>query len=362
MFVDVLIADKELIKKTGLFEEMRELDKVWPGIVDSARDCYAYNLSGTSVDVYKAHWNHWLKFAQHAGYDAADKITEDKLCMWMVYAAGFATRRISPRSVGNYLVGIRHFMQELGMGDPAKWLKPYRILRGLKRRAAQVERKEKKLALTMKWVRLIVGRLKEHDQFRGDNLMCVAVMVQALIGLHRMGELTASAENREDGPLVSHWNPTARTLLLPRSKEDIFGVGIVVGYPEGKLVPEELNVAHLIRHHHEERQSRLGAACLAPSEQLYRREDGKAVTRSYWVRWLRQQLRHHMPKSELRRYAGHSPRRGGATMLADAGVPQYVVKILGRWSSDCFLSYVQMQPQVRAQHALVMYTNMAQQE
>ena len=49
-------------------------------------------------------------------------------------------------------------------------------------------------------------------------------------------------------------------------------------------------------------------------------------------------------------------------MLADAGVPQYVVKILGRWSSDCFLSYVQMQPQVRAQHALVMYTNMAQQE
>ena len=40
----------------------------------------------------------------------------------------------------------------------------------------------------------------------------------------------------------------------------------------------------------------------------------------------------------------HSFRIGGASALAAAGVPDYQVRVLGRWSSDSFLRYIRLQP------------------
>jgi hypothetical protein len=39
-------------------------------------------------------------------------------------------------------------------------------------------------------------------------------------------------------------------------------------------------------------------------------------------------------------YHGHSFRRGGATSLANRGVPDSVIQILGRWLSDCYKLYI----------------------
>jgi hypothetical protein len=36
----------------------------------------------------------------------------------------------------------------------------------------------------------------------------------------------------------------------------------------------------------------------------------------------------------------HSFRIGGASALADAGVPDYIIQLMGRWSSDSFLRYI----------------------
>jgi hypothetical protein len=45
---------------------------------------------------------------------------------------------------------------------------------------------------------------------------------------------------------------------------------------------------------------------------------------------------------------GHSLRAGGATFLADVGVPRDTIKRLGRWRSDAFDIYLQHHPTLLA--------------
>ena len=40
-------------------------------------------------------------------------------------------------------------------------------------------------------------------------------------------------------------------------------------------------------------------------------------------------------------FAGHSYKIGAATAAASASLPPWLVKTLGRWSSDCFERYIQ---------------------
>ena len=40
-------------------------------------------------------------------------------------------------------------------------------------------------------------------------------------------------------------------------------------------------------------------------------------------------------------YAGHSYRIGAATTSASVGLPPWLIKSLGRWSSDCYERYIQ---------------------
>ena len=44
-------------------------------------------------------------------------------------------------------------------------------------------------------------------------------------------------------------------------------------------------------------------------------------------------------------FAGHSFRIGAATTAASANLPPWLIKVFGRWSSDCFERYIKPHPQ-----------------
>jgi len=70
--------------------------------------------------------------------------------------------------------------------------------------------------------------------------------------------------------------------------------------------------------------------------ELWLRADGSIPMRS----WFIQQLRTFFPSN----IAGQSMRAGGATTLAEAGVPAEQIQAIGRWASDAWKIYIRKNP------------------
>jgi len=69
---------------------------------------------------------------------------------------------------------------------------------------------------------------------------------------------------------------------------------------------------------------------------LWLMENGDVPTRSFFMSRLRELFEVDI--------AGQSMRAGGATSLAEHGVPPSIIQPLGRWSSQAFLIYVRKNP------------------
>ena len=68
-------------------------------------------------------------------------------------------------------------------------------------------------------------------------------------------------------------------------------------------------------------------------------QSGICLTRSNLTSTLRRLLTSAGHKAEV--YSSHSFRIGAATTAASVGTPAWLIQTLGRWSSDCFKTYIQ---------------------
>ena len=76
------------------------------------------------------------------------------------------------------------------------------------------------------------------------------------------------------------------------------------------------------------------------SPELWLRSDGYIPLRSWFMR--------HFPQILPHSFSGHSLHAGGATALAEHGVPPHIIQALGRWSSDAFQVYIRRHPALLA--------------
>ena len=125
---------------------------------------------------------------------------------------------------------------------------------------------------------------------------------------------------------------------LKVSKTDPFRQGqtIVIGKTNSLLWPISAMVAYL--------NSRPLSSDSGP---LFTYVSGGLLTREKLTRETRLLI----SKAGLnsREFAGHSFRIGAATTAASANLPPWLIKVLGRWSSDCFERYIKTPPSVLAQ-------------
>ena len=79
-------------------------------------------------------------------------------------------------------------------------------------------------------------------------------------------------------------------------------------------------------------------SCTRPDSPLFTFTDNTFLTRHSLSNILKSLLRPTCP--DIDRYSSHSFRIGAATTASAADVPAWLIKVLGRWSSNCFERYI----------------------
>lgn len=254
--------------------------------------------------------------------------TPDTLSFFTVYMC----HHIKPSSVDAYLSGICNQLEPFY--PHARLNRRHqlvaRTLRGCKKlRAIATVRKR-----PLRRAELSALRDQYLSSDSHDDLLFFVILLVGFHALMRLGELVwPDKKALQDYRKVTKRStvellPEGFSFFLPGHKADRFFEGnriIVPRYASGDDpdVPFRKYLA-----------SRDKLFPFHP--ELWLRADGSIPTRGWFIRRLRQ----HFPSD----VAGHSLRAGGATALAQAGIPPHIIQAIGRWASDTFQIYIRQHP------------------
>ncbi len=216
-------------------------------------------------------------------------------------------------SLRKHLAAVQYFSGEAGFEEILRTMKVLkRVLTGIKRTLGDT--RLPKIPITPQLL------LK----FSRADVRYWAMACCALFGLLRIGELLDSSTKVQ--MFTDHM-----ILRIEKSKTDPFrhGADVVIGsLPHSEICP--LKAMHLWL------QVRGPGG---QSGRLFDYADSK-VSRPGFVRWIKQNCtRLGLDSSQ---YSGHSFRRGGASVLANSGVSDVLIKTAGRWESEAYQLYCEL--------------------
>ena len=237
-----------------------------------------------------------------------------------------------------YLCGIRHHFILLGYGNIFNPMERLQVtLRGIKKSHSKPVKP--RIPITSEIMSKLHGVLARGFINHFTDIMMWAALCAGFFGALRCGEFTVSSVFDPDVNLrlgdVSLHNgsdvgPQCVTLHLQSSKTDPFRKGTdIMLFATGRvLCPLVAFQAYL--------HLRAGDS---PSSPLFITQLGAPLSRNQFIQWLRAIMdRAGLPSSSA---SGHSLRRGFATSASEKNVPDHIIKVMGRWKSDCYTRYVE---------------------
>lgn len=258
-------------------------------------------------------------------------LSDTSLCL---FAAFLAYQGLKQQSIKSYLAALRHLQVSAGLPAPDRSecpRLPY-TLRGIQR--SQSLAKSQRLPITASVMRHLLSSwsVAGGDQYEARLLWAASCL--AFFGFLRSGEFTLASQSAipaimaNDVAVDSREHPSVVSVHLRRAKTDPFGRGVslFLGRTGVDLCPVAALLNYLVR-----RPTGEGP--------LFVHADGSPLLKQQFISSVRQALS--AAGLDPARYSGHSFRIGAATTAAAAGVPDHLIKMLGRWESSAYLLYIQ---------------------
>ena len=283
-----------------------------------------YNaISESTRRTYNSGVNKFLNFCGTFGYVVCPA-NESTLLKFIA----FMNESLALSTVKTYLSAIRFLHLYLGFDNPfPQFPRIALVMKGLKRSASPPR---KRLPVTPN---LLLAILQFLDFKKYEDSMFWAATLVAFFGFLRVSEFTvggsfdptihlALRDIRFDAPV----DPEAISIWLKASKTDPFreGCSVEVGATNDQLCPVVALMQYM--------WMRGGA-----EGPMFVHKGGRPLSRG----WFQGRLQNLLSRAGVSGdYTSHSLRIGAATSAAVLGVPDYMIKTMGRWASDAYKVYI----------------------
>ena len=243
---------------------------------------------------------------------------------------------MSYKTLKVYLSGIRLAHIERGMADPTKSTSLHLVCRGIHRQ--QGDNQRTRLPITINLLRVLKEQLRISTFYTIlEQRMLWALFTVAFYGFFRASELIPSL----------CWSTitlssTQMSITLVQSKTDPFRRGSTIHlFPTGSSTcPIKAMTAYAMY------------VDTSSNNPVFKAGRFNPLTQKKLNRTLRNLLQqggfNHI------NYSSHSFRIGAATTAAAAGLPPWLIKRLGRWHSDAYLTYLRCPDSVLSSVPLVL--------
>lgn len=289
----------------------------------------------TTAGTYSSAQKRFLRFCEDYGLTPLPS-SEDTL-LW--YVAFLQREGLRPGSVRVYLAAVRSLHIEEGYDNPLEGR--LRLKRALRALDITSDGPRKKMPITVDilqaWFPIIPTSY--------DGSVLWAAMTLAFFGCLRASELCLRTSHfstainlcikdvtLSDTPIKS------MKVLIKRSKTDLKneGVSVIIGC-SGETVCAVCSMESMLQ------TRRMCLLSMDEESPLFLFSNGEILQKSRFVSDTRHFL--NLIGLDSTQFSGHSYRAGSATSAALAGLADWEIKVLGRWSSQAYQEYIRTSPQ-----------------
>ena len=250
----------------------------------------------------------------------------------LIYFSSYLARKVKHSTIKLYLAAVRNFHISCGYGDPLLGkLLLKKVLRGILRYQGHTRALRQPVT-----PRVLLAIRPILLAWLGERDFSMIWAAFAFFCFLRCSEFTYQGVSKfrpqfdlsADCVLFhpSLASPRQMSIILKSSKTDVFREG-------HQLLITLLTLTTLRSVCHS-----FIFSCGVPSGPLFTFQSGRCLTRSAVVHLLRDAARSAgLPSKSLK---GHSFHIGAASTAVAAGLPDWLIKVLDRWSSDCYQLYI----------------------
>lgn len=269
-------------------------------------------------------------------------VTEDTLILFVCHCA--TNLKLSYKTIKLYLCGIRnHYIESLGInplvtGQGTPFLCLTQVMRGIKKSHPTTGRP--RLPITIDILARMCHALRCGIFGNYIDSLMEACCTMAFFGFLRCGEFTYPSQrwNAQDGIClgdISFYKDkqqvTYVSLLLRHSKTDPFrqGQSVLLFYTHKDLCPVRSLQNYLAQRY---------TMDMNPDSPLFLLPNRFPLTRAKFLSLFQHVLK--QIGTPAQGHTGHSFRIGAGTHAAASNIPDHLIQTLGRWSSDCYQTYI----------------------